>query len=506
MGNAVTYFDDLIQVPGALQYLREFSYHRYGGVSDTNLQAIADRAVQHNITTSMLEWWFGNATYHILHKDLTMGRNSAWQQETIRGFFDIDDSDARNPIVSIDDGTEFTRQYYRFVRRGAVRIAATSDSAVFDPVAFINANGRYVVVVKAGSGGDFTIDGLPTGAYGIKYTTAGEYDIDLPDQSISAGEYLTAGIPNAGVLTVYQRCGAADAAAYDLNADRLVGPGDLAVLAHYWLDCVCSEPFWCDCADSDQSGNVALDDFARLAANWGEALKIPPGRAGNPNPPDEATGVGITADLTWDPSAYAASHDIYFGAVSPPPFMHNQAATTFDPGTLAGNTTYFWRIDQVSPGGTTTGTVWSFTTGDKGRFCFPADTPVWADGALVQISKVAPGQKVGRPNNSGRAPCSQQIESIQEHEGTFPDCYDLLLESGNQISIVGSHLFLVDPGRWIAVQNLRTGSILQSLDGPVIVKSVVRRRTPFVGTVYNLKINSTNRYFISEHGIIVRDH
>jgi hypothetical protein len=435
-----------------------------------------------------------------------MGRNSAWQQETIRGFFDIDDSIPNNPVVSIDDGSKFTRQYYRFVRRGAVRIRATSDSDTFDPVAFINANSRYVVVVKANTGGNFTLDGLPSGAYGIKYTTASEYDVDLPDQSISTGEYVSTNIPNAGVLTVYQRCRADDTAAYDLNADRLIGLMDLAVLAYYWLDCVCSEPYWCDCVDFDQSGAVAFDDFARLAVNWGATLKLPPGRAGNPNPPDGATDVSITTDLSWDPGAYAASHDVYFGTATPPPFIRNQIATTFDPGALAGTTTYFWRIDEVNPSGTTTGTLWSFTTGAKGRYCFPADTPVWVDGTLMQISKVTLGQKVGRPNSSSRAVCSQQIESIEEHEGIFPDCYDIVLESGKRVRVVGSHLFLVDSGQWVAAHNLRTGSILQSLGGPILVKSIMKRQTPFVGTVYNLKVKNADWYFIGEHGIIVRDY
>ena len=131
---------------------------------------------------------------------------------------------------------------------------------------------------------------------------------------------------------------------------------------------------------------------------------------------------------------------------------------------------------------------------------------MWVDGALVQISKVAPGQKVGRLNSSSQAMCSQQIESIEEHEGMFPDCYDIALESGNHMSVVGSHLFLVDSGQWIAAHNLTTGSILQSLGGPIIVKSIMKRQAPFVGTVYNLRVKSADRYFIGEHGIIVRDY
>ena len=37
----------------------------------------------------------------------------------------------------------------------------------FDPLAFINANGTYVVVVKADTPGSFSIENLPPGTYGI---------------------------------------------------------------------------------------------------------------------------------------------------------------------------------------------------------------------------------------------------------------------------------------------------------------------------------------------------
>lgn len=241
MANAITYFDQMIAVPGVLPFLKEFSYHRYGGVSDTNLQTIASRAVQYGVNTSMLEWWFDNATYHILHKDVKMGRNSSWQQAVIKGFFNIDESDPHNPIVSIKDITKFNRQYYRFVRHGAVRVEAASDNGTFDPLGFINANGKYAVVVKAGAGGSVAVDGLPAGTYGIKYTTSSEYDVDLADQSISGGESLISSIPTAGVLTVYQKCATNSGEVSDFNDDGIVNFADFSIFGTHWLEADCDK-------------------------------------------------------------------------------------------------------------------------------------------------------------------------------------------------------------------------------------------------------------------------
>jgi len=205
MGNAVTYFDQMIAVPGVLPYLHEFSYHRYGGVSLQNLQAIASRAAQHGLTTSMLEWWTDGNTYRTLHEDLKIGNNSAWQQAAVSGYFDIDASNPMNPTFAVNAKTQLTRQYYRFVRPGAVRIEALSQDERFDPLAFINKDGGYVVVVKSDAAGEFSVGSLPAGTYGIKYATAGQSDVDLPDQAIRSGQAVLASIPAAGVLTVYAR-------------------------------------------------------------------------------------------------------------------------------------------------------------------------------------------------------------------------------------------------------------------------------------------------------------
>lgn len=87
------------------------------------------------------------------------------------------------------------------------------------------------------------------------------------------------------------------------------------------------------------------------------------GRASNPYPSNGAVSVDPNVVLSWSPGNQAVSHDVYFGTANPPVFQRNQTATTFDPGTMNANTTYYWRIDEIGPGGTTTGTIWSFTTG-----------------------------------------------------------------------------------------------------------------------------------------------
>jgi hypothetical protein len=98
-----------------------------------------------------------------------------------------------------------------------------------------------------------------------------------------------------------------------------------------------------------------------------EAVPSPPGQATNPNPADSATGVSVTADLSWSAGSGATSHDVYFGTSSPGTFQGNQTATTYEPGTMTNSTTYYWRIDEVNTQGTTTGNVWSFTTVAAGQ-------------------------------------------------------------------------------------------------------------------------------------------
>src|SRR5205085_9721365 len=54
----------------------------------------------------------------------------------------------------------------------------------------------------------------------------------------------------------------------------------------------------------------------------------------------------------------------------------NQPGTTYNPGTLSPNTTYYWRIDEHNASATVTGAVWSFTTqGLPGQATWPDPPP-----------------------------------------------------------------------------------------------------------------------------------
>jgi hypothetical protein len=215
MSTASTYFDVIKATPGAMRHLKEISYHRYGGVSDANLQAIANRARANNINTSMLERI--GADHVTLHEDLSEGLNSAWQQFALAfptvdngaQYFVVDRNDPSNPQVRIGSRTKFLRQYFKFVRHGALRLGATSNNEAIDPLCFRNKDGKYVVVIKAGGGGAISIRGLPAGIYGIKYTTNSQYDIDAADATITSGQSLETNIPAAGVITIYGKQGQA---------------------------------------------------------------------------------------------------------------------------------------------------------------------------------------------------------------------------------------------------------------------------------------------------------
>jgi len=211
---ATQYFDQMARIPGVLQALNEISYHRFGQTLPSDLQAIAQRGNTNHMRTAMLE--HGGSGHDHLHEDLTLANVSAWQQFGL-AFCGVNDTGGmymlvagaqvgqNSPVVNTARMTKFLRQYFRYVRLRAVRVDAQTADARFAPVAFRNANGKYVVVVNASAPGSFTVGGLPAGTYGMDYTTAQEYMRPLADVTISGSQSISTSIPLTGVLTIYAK-------------------------------------------------------------------------------------------------------------------------------------------------------------------------------------------------------------------------------------------------------------------------------------------------------------
>ena len=144
--------------------------------------------------------------------------------------------------------------------------------------------------------------------------------------------------------------------------------------------------------DTNRVSGQRLNDtiyIDHMFIDGGEPLTDPPDPVTNPDPPNGATGVGLEADLSWTTGAGSESFDVYFGlAPSAMVFQGSQMGTTFEPGTLGPNTTYYWQIDAVNVIGTTAGPVWSFTTGDVA-------STMHVDSILAATQNIGKGNKEG---------------------------------------------------------------------------------------------------------------
>jgi len=119
-----------------------------------------------------------------------------------------------------------------------------------------------------------------------------------------------------------------------------------------------------------------VDEFDVLETYKGDVWSFTtPGAAGNPQPANGKADVQMTATLGWTPADNAASHELYLGTdkdavknatAASPEYIGTRAlgSESYDPGKLAWDSAYYWRVDEVYPTETIKGLVWSFETAD----------------------------------------------------------------------------------------------------------------------------------------------
>jgi len=93
----------------------------------------------------------------------------------------------------------------------------------------------------------------------------------------------------------------------------------------------------------------------------------PPNTPKNPNPVNGSTTAPINSVLSWtggDPDGDTVKYSVYFGTTNPPSKVtNNQSSTSYNPGTMSANTTYYWKIVAWdSFAASTIGPLWHFKT------------------------------------------------------------------------------------------------------------------------------------------------
>jgi len=195
----------LMATPAA-PLIDQVGYHRYGGATDDNLEALGNLAASHGISTAMTEH-IGSG-YENLIKDVTLARASTWEQFTL-AYPEGDNGAHYYPVqgstVTTGGLTKYLRHYFRHVRRGAVRVDATSATSSVVPVAFRNVNGRVAVILKYDSPGTITVGGLPAGRYGVGFESETTSDGTLPDVTVGPDGVATLEVQSRGVVALYRR-------------------------------------------------------------------------------------------------------------------------------------------------------------------------------------------------------------------------------------------------------------------------------------------------------------
>ncbi len=111
--------------------------------------------------------------------------------------------------------------------------------------------------------------------------------------------------------------------------------------------------------------DVEADGTTKYKGNvW--SFTVPPKKASYPAPPDGAKFVGPDVELGWTAGFRAKLHYVYFGDnfddVNSAVVGLPQATTSYSPGTLELEKTYYWRVDEFDGFATHKGDVWSFET------------------------------------------------------------------------------------------------------------------------------------------------
>jgi len=201
------YIEELRDDPDIWQWIGLIAYHWYGKDNQTSMVKLRDFARARGLPTAQSE--FMGLTVDHLYDDLVLGGVSYWE---VYGLAGPDYKAALSHISSttFHGGPWYWRfrQVSHYVRPGAVRVEATSDTAALRALAFEDQAGATVVLINTtGPQAERTVAlrGVPAGTYGVCHCVGqGAYE-ELGPRTVGEDGRLTIAVAADSVLTLYPR-------------------------------------------------------------------------------------------------------------------------------------------------------------------------------------------------------------------------------------------------------------------------------------------------------------
>jgi hypothetical protein len=282
--------------------------------------------------------------------------------DNVGGYYDF----ASNAYASSIDAGELDVSTSDYSIAAWIR---TSSKAAHEKIFSVDLNNNSdtwaMMYIKSSDG--FARCSVHGGASVVDYYSPGGTPTDL---SNGAWRHVVMAVNrSAETLKVYVD-GSQDGTTTDISGVTGQSTYDYSSAFNYIAGGVADPPFTGDVAQLQVFDiEIDQDDVTHLY-NSGEGTELlsnsgsVPSQATTPSPSNAATGVSLTAELSWADGGGAESYDVYFGIDATPDaseFIGNRLNATYSPSMDFG-TTYYWRIDPVNTYGTTAGATWSFTT------------------------------------------------------------------------------------------------------------------------------------------------
>ncbi len=214
VAQAARFLKGMEGAPGALDRFAQITYHLYhGGAEDVAARnAVREWARKLKVTAAQTEWMEGrdlDVARHI-HLCLTEADAVAWDRFGADLFFALPyrelldpASDAKEPPLS--STAWHIRQFSRYIRPGAVRIALSGGTESVKGVAFLDKRPVLVLLNTSDEPQAVTIDGLPPGTYGASFTSREAHGRKLPDVAVTEDGGLALSLAPRSVTTLFGR-------------------------------------------------------------------------------------------------------------------------------------------------------------------------------------------------------------------------------------------------------------------------------------------------------------